>query len=269
MSACAPGRFPGAWVEKWIFCRPSTSPQVSPVSCTSSRIDSPSNEGASRWWKTSNTTGTPSRSASGNTTLSGCRSSFSRTRRERVPSLRRAKLASKRSADPTCRTILWDGPSPNASSRRLWYSSSATAASTTLGFTEERTVYCPGCVDSRPARAPISANRSPNSSHQAIRFTGCDPNGIRFDVTRNTSMPCSAFQRRIASNASRLAAISSRRRSGVAFARRTVRPEEGSPVLTHAYPSRRPPSWTGAFVQRAGPGTATSRAESGRGSRRG
>ena len=44
-------------------------------------------------------------------------------------------------------------------------------------------------------------------------------------------------------------------------ARRTVRAEDGSPVLTHAYPSRRPPSWTGAFVERAEPGTASARAE--------
>ena len=82
-------------------------------------------------------------------------------------------------------------------------------------------------------RELVEARRA-NSSHQASVFTGCDASGIRFDVSRKTATSCSAFQRRIASSASRFAAISSRRRSGVAFATRAVRADDGSCVLTQA-----------------------------------
>ena len=87
-----------------------------------------------------------------------------------------------------------------------------------------------------PARInpPSSARRGANSSHHASSFAACEPNGIRLDVSRKTEIPCASFQRRIASSASRFDAISSRRRSGVTFASRSVRAEDGSCVLTQA-----------------------------------
>jgi len=81
---------------------------------------------------------------------------------------------------------------------------------------------------------PRAARRSSSSSHHATVLTGCEASGIRFEVTRKTWMPCSSFQRRMDSSASRFAAASSSRRSGVAFASRTVRADEGSCVFTHA-----------------------------------
>jgi hypothetical protein len=51
---------------------------------------------------------------------------------------------------------------------------------------------------------------------------------IGFEVRRNSSIPCAAFQRRIASSASRFPAISSRRRACDAFASRSVRADEGA-----------------------------------------
>ena len=197
---------------------------------------SPGNDGASSWWKTSKTTGTPRRAANSRTGSSGQRSSFSSTSRAAAPGLSRSKPAAKRSGGPACRTILCDSSRPNALSSRSWYSSSATAASTTSGRTEESTVYWPGCVEMLIPRinAPTSASRGANSSHHASSFAACEPNGIRFDVSRKTAMPWASFQRRIDSSASRFDAISSRSRSGVTFASRSVRADDGSCVLTQA-----------------------------------
>jgi hypothetical protein len=81
---------------------------------------------------------------------------------------------------------------------------------------------------------PSAANRSANSSHQRTVLTGCEPKGIVFEEIRKTPMSWSTFQRRIASSASRFAAVTSRRRSGVALASRIVLAAEGSWVFTHA-----------------------------------
>ena len=136
------------------------------------------------------------------------RSSFSTTSRERAPSLSRANPVSNRSTDPTWTTILCEDRAPNELEQPFWYSSSATAAPRPPASLDERTVYWPGWVERRAPtaergrRSGRSARRTPRTTRGP--FTGCEPNGIRSEVTRNTSMPCCSFQRRIASSAPRL-----------------------------------------------------------------
>ena len=92
-----------------------------------SRTPSPSKDGASAWWKTSKTTGKPSRSASARTGSSGQRSSFSSTSRPAAPSDSRSKAAAKRRARPRgrrARADVEDDPvravRPKALSNRSW-----------------------------------------------------------------------------------------------------------------------------------------------------
>ena len=170
VSACAPGRLPGAWVEKWIFWLPSSPSRSRLDRRTSSRIERPRGR-RSRWWKRSRRPGRRFARPASRTCSSGIRSSFSR---RVVIGLRRelGESGSKRArSDPTWSTILCDESSPRAISKRSWYSSSATAVATTSGLAEERTVYCPGWVERRaPDRAAaIRSRRAANSSHQRGR----------------------------------------------------------------------------------------------------
>ena len=175
VSACAPGRFPGAWVEKWIFCRPSASPRsrrpatrarVSPAR----RTKEPAGGGRRRT--------RPARLAAqraASPRSSGCRSSFSRTPRTR-PFAQAGEVASKRSAEATCRHDLVRTARAERIQRDGLVLELGDRRSTTLAFAE-RPCTGPGCVDSRPARARYLGEAVPELVPPGIRFTGATRTG--------------------------------------------------------------------------------------------
>ena len=97
---------------------------------------------------------------------------------------------------------------------------------------DDSTVYWPGCIDTRMPvvrmNAPISASGSANSSHHGMALTGCEPNGTMSLESRNMRTPCSTLNSSTRCKPARLAAVSARRRSGVALRRIVPRGDEPS-----------------------------------------
>ena len=129
--------------------------------------------------------GRPARSR---TSASGQRSSFSSTSRH--PPLRRRAARTRRrsvvsrprgrpSRSPRGARSCVTRRARSAVRSRSWYSSSASAAATTAGRSDDSTVYWPGCVDARPPDCaisePSSSRRSADLSHQATRVRRMGP----------------------------------------------------------------------------------------------
>jgi hypothetical protein len=99
-------------------------------------------------------------------------------------------------------------------------------------------VNCPGCIETRKRllaiKSPSRANCDLRIRHHGTVLIACEPNGIRSDVMRNSSMPYAAFHSKMGWRASTLAEASSRILSGVAFFSRQVRLGASSLVLMQA-----------------------------------
>jgi len=76
--------------------------------------------------------------------------------------------------------------------------------------------------------APICANGSANSSHHEMVLTGCEPNGTMSLERRNIRTPHSTLNSSTRFRPARLAAVSARRRSGVALRKMVPRGDESS-----------------------------------------
>ena len=145
---------PGPGFEKWIFCRPSTSFQVSAVRSTSPGREAV--EGTARADGGRRRARPEHRSArrGAGPIERRVRSSFSRQVSERDTVAQPGEACARDrplATDRTWTTILCEVSMPNESRSRFWYSSSATAATTTSGLVDESTVYCPGWVERRAA----------------------------------------------------------------------------------------------------------------------
>ena len=187
-SACAPGRFPGACVEKWTSWRPSRGVHVSATRRTRSRVPSPRNDGASSWWKRRR------------------RPAHLRAPRARGPVRVASARRSRARAAPRRRASAHDRQRSARPGRRAGRSCASCPGQTTSANSRgtpaprprrrpprngrrEHRVLARMRRDVHPARAhqpPSSARRGANSSHHASSFAACEPNGIRLDVSRKT-----------------------------------------------------------------------------------
>ena len=195
---------------------------------------------------TSKTTGMPRRSASASTGSSGQRSSFSSTSRPAAPGERRRsrrrtarmprgdRLRRNRREGRSCAS----GRARSALSSRSWYSSSAIAAATTSGRSRREHGVLPRV---RREPHPARAHQRPELREARLEllpprdsFAACDPNGIEVRCqAEDLRSPCSSFQRRIASSASRFALDQLRRPLG-RDVREPQRPRRGRELSVDA-----------------------------------